>query len=78
MKATMTTKIVFLISRDFSRPSTSYRWTEDNEDILFALLLVILVSTVALVPSSMLPITDVTVASVRALIMGDIVVEVAV
>ena len=41
--------------------------------ILVALLLVILVRTATCVFSSMLPMTDATVASVRALIMGDIV-----
>ena len=41
--------------------------------ILFALLLVILVGVTASTFSSMLPITDATVASVRALIIGDVV-----
>ena len=41
--------------------------------ILFALLLVILVGAVASTSSSILPMTDAIVASVRALIMGDIV-----
>lgn len=47
--------------------------------ILFALLLVILVgAVVSATSSSILPITDAIVASVRALIMGDIVGAVAV
>ena len=45
---------------------------------LLTLLLVILVATVSLVFSSTLPMTDATVASVRALIRGDVVEAVAV
>ena len=45
--------------------------------ILFALLLVILVGLITSTFSSMLPITDATVASVRALIIGDVVVGLA-